>query len=86
MGIIKLNKNSTLVINFIKVFVIIMIICIVFCAFMFAASRRSFDTELRLDSSNVIDRLTNTADISFRNIEYVASKLNTDAHIQAYMY
>ena len=86
MGIIKLNKNSTLVINFIKVFVIIMIICIVFCAFMFAASRRSFDTELRLDSSNVIDRLTNTADISFRNIEYVASKLNSDAHIQAYMY
>lgn len=86
MDKIKFNKNSSLAMNFIKILVIIMIICVCFSAFMLSSSRRSFDAKLRLDSSNTIDRLVNVSDISFRNIEYILSKLNSDSPVQAYMY
>lgn len=86
MDKIKFNKNSSLAMNFIKILIIIMIICVCFSAFMLSSSRRSFDAKLRLDSSNTIDRLVNVSDISFRNIEYILSKLNSDSPVQAYMY
>lgn len=86
MSRIKLKRNSALVINFMKIFALMVAICVVASAFMLGISKRNFEMKLKLDSSNAISRLTNVADIAFRNIEYASSKLCADAYVQAYMF
>ncbi len=63
-----------------------MIICIVLSGLVLQISKNNFDATLELNNYNTISRLTNAADISFRNMEYIVKKLYENPYVQAYMF